>query len=90
MTVARNVKITVYCDMCNESITEDAEGHNALRFTLYGELREIDLCEGCIQDSFLHEARRVIVKKDKTWKCHCGRAYTTKGAMKYHQNAKHG
>lgn len=55
----RTVIIVVTCDVCDNEIKEDAEGTSAIRFTVRGEQREMDICNECLGGSFLQEARPV-------------------------------
>lgn len=87
----REVVIAIHCDVCNEAFAEKTEGSNRVLFTVYGEQREMDICDADINGTFLQEARpvktRKIRKKDQV--CHCGRAYTTLRGLSAHQTRAH-
>lgn len=87
----RRVSIVVTCDSCMEEIEEETEGSAAVRFTVRGEERELDLCDLCLSGTFLQESRSVNnrKKKAKDFTCPCGRAFATQRGLSRHQTAAH-
>lgn len=87
----RRVSIVVTCDACQEEIEEETEGSSAVRFTVRGEEREMDLCDECLGDTFLQEARPVTNRKkrkktdEKPFACHCGKMFNTERGLSAHQ-----
>jgi len=61
----RRVSITITCDACEEEIEEESEGSSAIMFTVRGEQRELDLCDDCLGQTFLQEARPVSNRKKR-------------------------
>lgn len=87
----RRVSIIVICDACDEEIEEETEGNSAIRFTVRGEERELDLCDECIGGTFLQEARPVTNrrkrKKTDQFACdQCDKTFGTQRGLSRHQN----
>lgn len=79
----REVVIMVSCDACQQQFAETDEGSNLVSLTVYGTAREMDLCDECINGSFIQEAR--VAKKAKPHVCHCGKAFSTPRGLTGHQ-----
>lgn len=86
----REVIIAVHCDVCRNSFREEVEGSNTVKFTVYGDQRELDMCDECIGGSFLQEARPVKTKTEKPFVCECGKAYTSQRGLSKHKSGAHG
>lgn len=85
----RRVTIVVTCDACEEEIAEEVEGSSAVRFTMRGEEKEMDLCDECI-GGILQEARPVVNRRkrkpqEKPFACFCGKAFTTDRGLRSHK-----
>jgi ribosome-binding protein aMBF1 (putative translation factor) len=61
----RSISIVVTCDACGDEIEEEVEGASAIRFTVRGDEREMDLCDECLGGTFLQEARPVTNRKKR-------------------------
>jgi hypothetical protein len=86
----RRVSIVVTCDACDVEIQEETEGDSAVRFTVRGEEREMDLCGDCLHGTFLQEARPVTNRKKRKkasdeFACHCGKTFGTARGLSAHQ-----
>jgi hypothetical protein len=81
----REVVIRVHCDVCRTGFDEQTEGSNTVTFTVYGNPRELDMCDECIGGSFLQEARPVTGKPDKPFGCHCGKRFDSQRGLSAHQ-----
>lgn len=55
----REIVVRVECDVCRSQIVENIEGSNQVKITVQGVDREMDLCDKCLGESFLQEARPV-------------------------------
>jgi ribosomal protein L44E len=93
----RRVSIVVTCDCCHEEIAEEVEGASVVLFTVRGEEREMDICDGCLGGSFLQEARpvsnrgkRKTKNKDKPFSCdECPKSFGTERGLKHHLTRMH-
>jgi len=91
----RRVSIIVSCDVCQEEIDEEVEGASTMSFTVRGEQRELDICDGCVGGSFLQEARPVNNRKKrkqaKDFACDdCDKAFSTQRGLSHHRTKMHG
>lgn len=88
----REVIISVTCDICTDVFTERDEGSNRVLFTVYGEQREMDICDPCIGDSFLPGGRPVgKAKKSGTpFACtFCSKSFASQRGLSAHQTRTH-
>lgn len=93
----RRVSIVVTCDACEERIEEETEGASAVRFTVRGEEREMDLCDECLGGTFLQESRPVTNRKkrkaktkDGEFACdECSKTFGTQRGLTRHKTASH-
>lgn len=84
----REVVISVHCDLCNQQFYETTEGSNSVGLTVYGEAKEMDVCDPCIHGSFLQEARHVDGRRGKAktpHACHCGKSFASPRGLSAHQ-----
>lgn len=86
----REVIIAIRCDVCRDSFTETSEGSNSVRFIVYGQEREMDMCDPCIGGSFLQEARSVTGKKGTPFACtFCSKRFDSQRGLSAHQTRAH-
>ncbi len=88
----REVVIRVHCDVCRTGFDESVEGSNTVTLTVYGNQRELDMCDECIGGSFLQEARPVTGKPDKPFPCpfpSCGKKFDTQRGLSAHDTRAH-
>lgn len=90
----RQVIVMVTCDLCKDKITEETEGANAIRLSMRGEEREMDVCDECLTGSFLQEARPVTNRKKrkaKKFPCDsCDSSFDTERGLNHHKTRMHG
>lgn len=91
----REVVINIHCDVCGTQFVETDEGSNSVGLVIYGEQREMDVCDECIHGSFLQEARPVSKRRKKTeasdFPCGvCEKRFLTQGGATRHMTMTHG
>jgi hypothetical protein len=91
----RSISIVVTCDACGDEIEEEVEGASAIRFTVRGDEREMDLCDECLGGTFLQEARPVMNRKKRKatgeFVCdQCGKTFGTQRGLSHHKTRMHG
>ena len=55
----REIVVRVECDVCRGQIAEKTEGSNQIQITVQGVDKEMDLCDKCLGESFMQEARLI-------------------------------
>jgi hypothetical protein len=92
----RSISIVVTCDACGDEIEEEVEGASAIRFTVRGDEREMDLCDECLGGTFLQEARPVTNRKKREVKVkpyfcdQCDKTFGTQRGLSHHMTRMHG